>query len=318
MVDSIVGTYADRTPLGAAFSGTKSKVMRDDPASWGDRYSKASQQAYNNYNELLGLMNQDRSTGDYLGGDSATGITSIKKTSPFKNKTKHYTSYGLGSQSGNYALDQYAKDLLGGYSGGASSWADQQRNAYQKSLDAQAKSLYGEYLDPYKTNQLQSTETANQTAYDQAKAKLDQQRTYGYLSDVGYQNALTKLNNETARVKQSMGSVYEAQVSDWEKALQQAYSSQVTPEAWSFSDYAGNAGADQEWLDYSNWAKNYGAANIGQEYLDSLMANADSYNPDLYIAYGAGTQGEYNPYLDFTVGQKRKKKDVSTTGINEV
>lgn len=274
---------------------------------------------YNNMNQLAKMWNSDN-PNEYVGNATNTWehIYGGGRSRSGKKKSEvHETHYGINANTGNQALDQYANYLLGGGTQGATDWVTGKRTDYSNAMKDASKAAVSGYINPYRQSQQDSVNNSLNSAFDEAKAKLDAQKAYGYLSDVGYQKALDKLTNQRGSVQSGMNDVYNAQVSDWENNLNDMYNRALSNiGAWDWVnpfDVSGGEYAKQNAL-----AQNYAQNSINQDILNSLMSDANTFTPEEWIAYGAGNQGQYNPFIDFTPSSKRKKRPTSTEGINEV
>ena len=281
-------------------------------------YNQTSYKNYRNMNDLVKQWNTDNpnqySQGAtnmwmdvYGGGRSLSG----RKKDPV-----YYAGYGIKNDTGNQVVDQYANYLLGGGNQGANDWLSGQRKSYSDAMGSAADQAVRDYLSGYKSNQGTAVNNAQSSAYDEAKSKLDAQKAYGYLSDVGYQKALDKLNTQTGNVRAAMNDAYSAQLQNWEDNLNQMYAKATGGiGAWDFANpFTENA----LYKDAVNNAANYAGTSMSDDVLNSLLGNVDLYTPDEWIAYGAGNQGQYNPLSDFSTTGRRKKNVTSTEGINEV
>ena len=313
------------TALGATLGGlvgglgaSTKKTMRDDAASWGSNISRVNQDQYNRYNDLVNLWNADN-PNEYTEGSDVHGTLAIKKGSGLKgHSTSYYDQYGIDPNASNYALNQYAQDIIGGNKLSASDWLGGKRSAYSDAYQKAADTAVSDYLNPYKTNMQSSITSAQQSAFDEAKAKLDAQKAYGYLSDLGYQNALAKLQAQTGTVNDAMYNAYAGKLGEWEQNLNDMYAKgkgQIG--GWDWAANQGDYSKGQSWLDAAQQAGLYNQNAMSNDILSSVMDMANTYTPEEWIAYGAGTQGQYNPTEGFSPVGKRKKK-VSTEGINEV
>lgn len=321
--------YVKNAAVGAALGGvtggltgalgtTTKKTMRDDASNWGSNISRVNQDQYNRYNDLVNLWNADN-PNEYTEGSDVHGTLAVKSGSRLGgHKTKYYDQYGIDPNASNYALNQYAQDIIGGNKLSASDWLGGKRSAYTDAYQKAADTAVSDYLNPYKTNMQSSITSAQQSAFDEAKAKLDAQKAYGYLSDLGYQNALAKLQGQTGTVNDAMYNAYAGKLGEWEQNLNDMYAKgkgQIG--GWDWATNQGNYSQDQNWLDAAAEAKSYNQNAMSNDILSSVMDMANTYTPEEWIAYGAGTQGQYNPTEGFSPTGKRKKK-VSTEGINEV
>ena len=313
------------TVMGGAIGGTLGALGLSKGPSYQGRigdstgYNQTSYQNYSNMNDLVKQWNADNPnqysqgatnswTDIYGGGKSLFG----KKKSPI-----YSVGYGIKNDTGNQAVDQYANYLLGGGSQGASDWLQGQRNNYSNAMQDAAKSAVSGYIDPYRQSQQESVANSLSSAFDEAKSKLDAQKAYGYLSDVGYQKALDKLMNQRGAVQAGMNDAYNAQVGNWENNLNDMYNRALSGiGAW---DWVNPFDAENgEYSKQNALAKNYAQNSINQDILNSLLSDANTFTPEEWIAYGAGNQGQYNPFVDFTPSSSRKKRTTSTEGINEV
>lgn len=283
-----------------------------------DGYTQTSAQGYNNMNDLVNQWNADNpnkhvqgATGSwydvYKGGRSSSGRSKRDIVS---------IGYGINSNTGNQALDQYANYLLGGGTQGATDWLTGQRNSYSNAMQDAAKAAVSGYIDPYMQSQQDNVNNSLNSAFDEAKAKLDAQKAYGYLSDVGYQKALDKLMNQRGSVQSGMNDVYNAQISSWENSLNDMYNKAISGvKGWDWVNPFDAEGS--EYFKQNTLAQNYAQNSINQDILNSLMSDANTFTPEEWIAYGAGNQGQYNPFIDF-IPTSKKKRTTSTEGINEV
>lgn len=279
--------------------------------SWGN-YAKTDQSQYDRYNSLVDMWNKDHADDPYYGLS--------KKQSGYYHSgdTKWYPDfYGITTDSGNTAFDRYADSLLKGNRQSASDWLNSQIGSYADKFKEQANNTVNDYLSSYKDNMQNNINSAQQKAYEEAKKRLDAQKAYGYLSNTGYQNALQKLQGQTGMVNDAMYNAYSGTINNWEKNLNDIFTQKQNQlGAWDWST-GKTFDTTKSWLDASNNAKLYNQNAMNNDILNSVMDQANLYSPDEWIAYGAGTQGQYNPYVDYTAGTK-KKKQTSTEGINEV
>lgn len=294
------------------------KTMRDDAANWGSNVAHVNRDQYNRYNDLVNLWNQDN-PNEYTQGADVHGVKAIKKSTSKGHKTNYYDQYGIDPTGSNYALNKYAQDLIGGNTLSASDWLSGQRTAYTDAYQKAADEAVKNYLNPYQSNMQSSISSAQKAAFDEAKAKLDAQKAYGYLSDVGYNNALAKLQNQTGTVNDAMYNAYAGKLDEWEQNLNDMYNQgKGLIGGWNWANNSMDYTKDQNWLDAAAQAGLYNQNAMNQGILSSVMDMANTYTPEEWIAYGAGTQGQYNPFVDFTSGKKKKKNTTSTEGINEV
>lgn len=282
-------------------------------------YNQTSYQNYSNMNDLIKQWNADN-PNQYSQGATNSWVDVYGGGRSASNKRKkpvYYVGYGIKNDTGNQAVDQYANYLLGGGNQGANDWLQGQRTNYNKSMQDAAKSAVSGYIDPYRQSQQESINSSLSSAFDEAKSKLDAQKAYGYLSDVGYQKALNKLNTQRGAVQAGMNDVYNAQVSNWENNLNDMYNKAISGiGAWDFVNPYDSEGS--EFYKQNALAQNYAQNSINQDILNSLLSDANTFTPEEWIAYGAGNQGQYNPFVDFTPSSSRKKRTTSTEGINEV
>lgn len=313
-VGNAVGNISAHLGLGG-FGGKK--TMRDDASSWGSNIAHVNQDQYNRYNDLVNLWNTDN-PNEYTEGSDVHGVKAIKKSTSRGHKTNYYDQYGIDPNASNYALNQYAQDIIGGNNLSASDWLGGKRSAYTDAYQKAADTAVSDYLNPYKTNMQSSITSAQQSAFDEAKAKLDAQKAYGYLSDLGYQNALAKLQGQTGTVNDAMYNAYAGKLGEWEQNLNDMYAKgKGLIGGWDWATNQGDYSKGKSWLDAAQQAGLYNQNAMSNDILSSVMDMANTYTPEEWIAYGAGTQGQYNPTEGFSPTGKRKKK-VSTEGINEV
>ena len=279
-------------------------------------HTRTTAQNYSNVNDLVKQWNADN-PNSYVGNATST-MTDIYGSRGKWGKRKTYLTpaYAVNQNTGNSVVDQYANYLLGGGTQGANDWLSGQRKSYSDAMNSAVDEAVRDYMSGYKSNQGAAINNAQSSAYDEAKAKLDAQKAYGYLSDVGYQNALDKLNAQTGSVRAAMNDAYSAQLQNWEDNLNQMYAKATGGiGAWDFANpFTENA----LYKDAVANASNYAGTSMSDDVLRSLLSNVDLYTPNEWIAYGAGSQGQYNPFSDFATSNRRKKNVTSTTGINEV
>ena len=311
--------------VGKALGMGGTKVRHStNTGDWDSRgIKRVSKSAYDNYGDLRNLYNEGRTQDDWAGTGQAKGQdkTVVKKKEPWgSTSTKTYVTdvYGLGQSQGNtagdYALNQYRDYLLGNGNKGASDWLANQQNAYQSAMNDAYNSQVNDY-----TNAIQQMIGAGVTdrdaaAFDEAKSKLDTQKAYGYLSDTGYAKALEKLRNQTAMNQDAMRQAGVGAQTQFLSDLGQQYGT-IQNNPWDWATNQRDINRDQDWLNFTKWGQDN---QLSQGYLNSLMDAANQYTPDEWIAYGAGAQGQYNPYLDFTAGTRKKRKDLNNENINEV
>lgn len=278
--------------------------------------TRTTAQNYNNVNDLVKQWNADN-PNSYVGNATSTMTDVYKGRGKWgKKKTYYIPAYAVNQNTGNSVVDQYTNYLLGGGNQGANDWLAGQRKSYSDAMGSAVDQAVRDYMSGYKSNQGAAVNNAQSSAYDEAKAKLDAQKAYGYLSDVGYQKALDKLNSQTGNVRAAMNDAYSAQLQNWEDNLNQMYAKATGGiGAWDFANpFTENA----LYKDAVNNAANYAGTSMSNDILSSLLGNVDLYTPDEWIAYGAGAQGQYNPFSDFANTSRRKKNVTSTEGINEV
>lgn len=315
MANTLGDAGKDAVSGALGFGTGKKKVMRDDAANWKPGIARINKDQYDKYNDLVKQWNADN-PDQYAEGNSTQGTKAIKKSTSRGHKTSYFMQYGLGNQAGNQALDQYANYLLGGGTQGATDWVTGKRTDYSNAMKDASKAAVSGYIDPYRQSQQDSVNNSLNSAFEEAKAKLDAQKAYGYLSDVGYQKALDKLTNQRGAVQSGMNDVYNAQVSNWENNLNDMYNRAISGiKGWDWVNPFDVEGG--EYSKQNALAQNYAQNSINQDILNSLMSDANTFTPEEWIAYGAGNQGQYNPFIDFTP-TSRKKRTTSTEGINEV
>lgn len=277
---------------------------------------RTSRQNFNNVNNLVRQWNADN-PNSYVGNATSSMVDVFKsKGGRGKGQTYYLPAYAVNQNTGNAVVDKYVNYLLGGGNQRANDWLTGQRKSYSDAMSSAADQSVRDYMSGYKSNQGTAVNNAQSSAYDEAKSKLDAQKAYGYLSDVGYQKALDKLNTQTGNVRAAMNDAYSAQLKNWEDNLNQMYAKATGGiGAWDFvNPFTENV----LYKDAVNNASNYASNSMSDSVLSSLLSNVDLYTPDEWIAYGAGNQGQYNPLYDFSATGKRKKNVTSTEGINEV
>lgn len=305
---------------GKILSGGLGKTKRwDNTTGWESQgIGRVDKAAYDKYGDLRDLYNEGKAQEDWAGTGQAKGTITIKKKKLSGNKTKTYDQYGLGQSqgdtAGDYALNQYRDYLLGNGNKGASDWLANQQNAYQSAMNDAYNSQVNDYTNAIQQMIGTGVTDRDTAAFDEAKSKLDAQKAYGYLSDTGYAKALEKLRGQTAMNQDAMRQAGVGAQTQFLSDLGQQYGTiQNNPWDWAISQRDINR--DQDWLNFTKWGQDN---QLGQDYLNSLMDAANQYTPDEWIAYGAGAQGQYNPYQDFTTGTHKKRKDLNNENINEV
>lgn len=303
--------------------GTKTRHSTST-GDWDSRgISRVSKSAYDNYGDLRNLYNEGRTQDDWAGTGQAKGqdTTVVKKKRPWgSTSTKTYTTdvYGLGQSqgdtAGDYALNQYRDYLLGDGNKGASDWLANQQNAYQSAMNDAYNSQVNDYTNAIQQMIGTGVTDRDTAAFDEAKSKLDAQKAYGYLSDTGYAKALEKLRGQTAMNQDAMRQAGVGAQTQFLSDLGQQYGT-IQNNPWDWATNQRDINRDQDWLNFTKWGQDN---QLGQGYLNSLMDAANQYTPDEWIAYGAGAQGQYNPYQDFTAGTRKKRKDLNNENINEV
>lgn len=298
-----------------------SKVIRDDASSWGPEYERVSQGQYNAYRDMVDWLNKQYQAGDdrILDYGTVTGTKAVKKKHRAKSATTSYENqYGVqGNREDNTALNDYLDYMQRTGTNDFDAYKQQQANTfatnYAKYADEALKSQINNYLGGYNTGRQSNVSAADQAKYTEAKEVLDRQLARGYLSGIGYQKALSKLNEQQGSNQTAMSNAYNALYNDFEDDLSQAWQKGlITPGEYDWLNAADNL----------NFTDAYGnlagiSEGINDDAFRSAMYAANIYNPDEYIAYGAENQGQYDPTFDSTSGGK-KKRPVSTTGINEV
>lgn len=308
-----VGNAAKNVLGSLGLGGTKRWTNTGD---WDARgISRVSRDAYNNYGDLLNIYNTGRAQDDLATDGRALGKDYVKKrTLRHGTRTREYDVYGLGGNTGNYAMDQYKDYLLGGGNKGASDWLSDQQNAYQSSMNDAYNSQVNDYTNAIQQMIGSGVTDRDTAAFDEAKSKLDAQKAYGYLSDTGYAKALEKLRGQTAMNQDAMRKAGVGAQTQFLSDLGQQYGT-IQNNPWDWANNQRDINRDQDWLNFTKWGQDN---QLSQGYLNSLMDAANQYTPDEWIAYGAGAQGQYNPYQDFTAGTRKKRKDLNNENINEV
>ena len=305
---------ATKNILGSfGLGGTKRWTNTGD---WDSRgISKVGQDAYNKYGDLLNIYNTGRAQDDLATDGRVMGKDYVKKrTVRHGTRTREYDVYGLGGDTGNYAMDQYKDYLLGGGNKGASDWLSDQQNAYQSAMNDAYNSQVNDYTNAIQQMIGTGVTDRDTAAFDEAKAKLDAQKAYGYLSDTGYAKALEKLRGQTAMNQDAMRKAGVGAQTQFLSDLGQQYGT-IQNNPWDWANNQRDINRDQDWLNFTKWGQDN---QLSQGYLNSLMDAANQYTPDEWIAYGAGTQGQYSPYLDFTPGYRKPRKKLNNENINEV
>ena len=308
-----VGNAAKNVLGSLGFGGTKRWTNTGD---WDARgINRVSKNAYDNYGDLLNIYNTGRAQDDLATDGRALGKDYVKKrTLRHGTKTRTYDVYGLGGDTGNYAMDQYKDYLIGGGNKGASDWLSDQQNAYQSSMNDAYNSQVNDYTNAIQQMIGSGVTDRDTAAFDEAKSKLDAQKAYGYLSDTGYAKALEKLKGQTAMNQDAMRKAGVGAQTQFLSDLGQQYGT-IQNNPWDWASNQRDINRDQDWLNFTKWGQDN---QLSQGYLNSLMDAANQYTPDEWIAYGAGAQGQYNPYYDFTAGTRKKRKDLNNENINEV
>lgn len=295
------------------FGGTKRWTNTGDWDAQG--INRVSKNAYDNYGDLLNIYNTGRAQDDLATDGRALGKDYVKKrTLRHGTRTRAYDVYGLGGDTGNYAMDQYKDYLIGGGNKGASDWLSDQQNAYQSSMNDAYNSQVNDYTNAIQQMIGSGVTDRDTAAFDEAKSKLDAQKAYGYLSDTGYAKALEKLRGQTAMNQDAMRKAGVGAQTQFLSDLGQQYGT-IQNNPWDWANNQRDINKDQDWLNFTKWGQDN---QLSQGYLNSLMDAANQYTPDEWIAYGAGAQGQYNPYMDFTAGTRKKRKDLNNENINEV
>ena len=303
--------------------GTKTR-RSTNTRDWDSRgINRVSKSAYDNYGDLRNLYNEGKAQNDWAGNGQAKGqdTTVVKTKAPWgSTKTKTYVKdvYGLGQAqgdtAGDYALNQYRDYLLGDGNKGASDWLANQQNAYQSAMNDAYNSQVNDYTNAIQQMIGTGVTDRDAAAFDEAKSKLDAQKAYGYLSDTGYAKALEKLRGQTAMNQDAMRQAGVGAQTQFLSDLGQRYGT-IQNNPWDWASNQRDVNRDQDWLNFTKWGQDN---QLSQGYLNSLMDAANQYTPDEWIAYGAGAQGQYNPYQDFTAGTRKKRKDLNNENINEV
>ena len=303
--------------------GTKTRHSTNT-GDWDSRgINRVSKSAYDNYGDLRNLYNEGKAQKDWAGTGQAIGQdrTVVKKKEPWgSTSTKTYVTdvYGLGQSqgdtAGDYALNQYRDYLLAGGNKGASDWLANQQNAYQSAMNDAYNSQVNDYTNAIQQMIGSGVTDRDAAAFDEAKAKLDAQKAYGYLSDTGYAKALEKLRGQTAMNQDAMRQAGVGAQTQFLSDLGQRYGT-IQNNPWDWASNQRDINRDQDWLNFTKWGQDN---QLSQGYLNSLMDAANQYTPDEWIAYGAGAQGQYNPYQDFTAGTRKKRKNLNNENINEV
>ena len=303
--------------------GTKT-IHSTNTRDWDSRgINRVSKSAYDNYGDLRNLYNEGKAQDDWAGTGQAKGqdTTVVKEKQPWgstKKRTYVTDVYGLGQAqgdtAGDYALNQYRDYLLGDGNKGASDWLANQQNAYQSAMNDAYNSQVNDYTNAIQQMIGTGVTDRDAAAFDEAKSKLDAQKAYGYLSDTGYAKALEKLRGQTAMNQHAMRQAGVGAQTQFLSDLGQQYGT-IQNNPWDWASNQRDINRDQDWLNFTKWGQDN---QLSQGYLNSLMDAANQYTPDEWIAYGAGTQGQYNPYYDFTAGARKKRKDLNNENINEV
>lgn len=316
-------TGALRAASKLGFGGGTKRSYATNTGDWKAKgISDVSVDAYNKYGDLRNLYNEGKAQEDWAGTGQAKGqdVAVVKKDGLSGHKTKTYVNnrYGLGQSqgdtAGDYALNQYRDYLLGGGDKGASDWLSNQQSAYQSSMNDAYNSQVNDYTNAIQQMIGTGVTDRDTAAFDEAKSKLDAQKAYGYLSDTGYAKALEKLRGQTAMNQDAMRQAGVGAQTQFLSDLGQQYGT-IQNNPWDWATNQRDINRDQDWLNFTKWGQDN---QLGQGYLNSLMDAANQYTPDEWIAYGAGAQGQYNPYQDFTAGIRKKRKDLNNENINEV
>lgn len=301
-------------------SGGLGKTKRwDNTTGWESQgIGRVDKAAYDKYGDLRDLYNEGKAQEDWAGTGQVKGSVTTKKKNLRGTSTKTYDQYGLGQSqgdtAGDYALNQYRDYLLGDGNKGASDWLANQQNAYQSSMNDAYNSQVNDYTNAIQQMIGTGVTDRDTAAFDEAKSKLDAQKAYGYLSDTGYAKALDKLRGQTAMNQDAMRQAGVGAQTQFLSDLGQQYGT-IQNNPWDWATNQRDINRDQDWLNFTKWGQDN---QLGQGYLNSLMDAANQYTPDEWIAYGAGSQGQYNPYQDFTAGTRKKRKDLNNENINEV
>lgn len=282
--------------------------------------TETSAVAYNNVNDLVNQWN-DKNPNQYVQGATGSWQDLYQKDKSMGRKaTTVVDHYGINANTGNKVVDQYGNYLLGGGTQGATKWLEGERAKYKTDMENAAKSAVSGYIDPYISGQQGYVDNALEAAFQESLDKLKRQKAYGYLSQIGYDKAEKKLNEQKGSVQANMNDAYSGLVHTGEKSwltnLNNMYNTAIGRIGeWDFVNPFDAEGSD--YYKQNQLAQNYAQNSINEDIIKSILANANTFTPEEWIAYGAGEQGQYNPFADFTAGT-RKKKTTSTSGINEV
>lgn len=282
---------------------------------------------YNRYNDAVNYLNNYmkshegyNSENDLLLGNH--GYDQWKKDRGIRG-TKRWTTdfYQYNPNTGNRVLDDYTS-RQGGFN--STDWTD-----YANQQSSNFVDRYSNLSDDLKNSMLSNTlanygaagregfvNTNDASHYADAKLQLDNQLARGYLSNVGYQQALQKLNNQIATNKANLAQLAQNKHDTWENDLAQAWAKNVMDsdtgldnDAWikyydNYMNYDGNN--MNNLFDKAHGAtSDYANAFISDDLMNAALVDQSLYNPDQYIAWGAANQGAYNPF-DYLQSRKRR------------
>ena len=289
--------------------------------------TRVKQGAYNNYNDAVDYLNNymRQNEGYDVANDLHRGTTGL-------DKTKRRTTFGgadyeykpwwkINTNTGNRVLDDYTNNSKGLNNWGWTDYANQQSsnfvNRYSNLSNDFKNSMLSNTLANYGAAGRENFVNANDAShYADAKLQLDNQLARGYLSNVGYQQALQKLNNQIATNKANLAQLAQSKHDTWENDLAQAWAKNVMDsetgldkDAWikyydNYMNYDGNN--MNNLFDKAHGAtSDYARAFISDDLMNAALVDQSLYNPDQYIAWGAANQGAYNPF-DYLQSRKRR------------
>lgn len=311
--------------LGDVFGIGKTKYTGAVGVSGDTSGQRVSNSQYKNYNTAADYLNNYYNTlpnnQQKVNAGSGWGIDTWKKRG-WGGSDKYWMPYWtVNTNTGNNVMNDYINSGLGNWN----TYLNNQSNAFNtyyknmadKSYDENADRILSSYGAAGQQNFVNQNDSSQ---YADAKKQLDNQLARGYLSDVGYQQALNKLNNQVATNKANLAQLASNQYNTWSDDLAQLWAKNtlsadngLDSNSWikNYDAWKGYNGQDFNDLysDAVDAMNNYQTQFISDDLMNAALNPYSLYNPDEYIAWGSANQGQFNPYLDFNANKKRPTLD---------
>lgn len=285
----------------------------------GEGWNKVSESQLKNYNAMVDWLNKQYSDDADLAKGTSTLETWFRKGhGADHNQHAAWSNYWIPSTSDNEILNSYVASGLGDFDTYRQQMQDQFLRDYENKSSEVSKNTINDILGTFNKDSILTDKDTAQ--YNDALAKLDAQKARGYLSDSGYAKALEQLNAERSINQSALNSAFNAQYNSWTDDLNQAFQKGLMSQEALNDEYAWTNRGSLNFTDALSGLNKVGDSikSYGQGTLNSLFDASNQYTPDEYIATGAASQGQYNPFDTSMLTSTKKKKKPTGENVGEM